>query len=116
VADLGPFSVKLPDEVKSRYEGVLNKEIIFGIRPEDVHDPMFAPPGIIAEPVPAKVDVTELMGNEIFLYLVNGEHNFIARVDPRSKAKFGDDIQVVFNMANFHIFDPSMDRENPPVV
>ena len=116
VADLGSFAVTLPDHVKSRYESVLNKDIIFGIRPEDIHDPMFAPPGITAQPVPVKVDVTELMGNEIFLYLINGEHNFIARVDPRSKAKYGDTMEVVFNMDNFHIFDPSLDPENPPVV
>jgi len=69
VADLGSFAVTLPDEDKSRYESVLNKDIIFGIRPEDIHDPMYAPPGISAQPVPVKVDVTELMGNEIFLYL-----------------------------------------------
>ena len=116
VADLGSFAVTLPDSVKSRYESVLNKDIIFGIRPEDIHDPMYAPPGISAQPVPVKVDVTELMGNEIFLYLINGEHNFIARVDPRSKAKYGDTMEVVFNMDNFHIFDPSLDPENPPVV
>jgi len=116
VADLGSFVVTLPDSVKSRYESVLNKDIIFGIRPEDIHDPMYAPPGISAQPVPVKVDVTELMGNEIFLYLINGEHNFIARVDPRSKAKYGDTMEVVFNMDNFHIFDPSLDPENPPVV
>jgi len=116
VADLGSFAVTLPDHVKSRYESVLNKDIIFGIRPEDIHDPMYAPPGITAQPIPVKVDVTELMGNEIFLYLINGEHNFIARVDPRSKAKYGDTMEVVFNMDNFHIFDPSLDPENPPVV
>jgi multiple sugar transport system ATP-binding protein len=116
VADLGSFAVTLPDHVKSRYESVLNKDIIFGIRPEDIHDPMYAPPGITAQPIPVKVDVTELMGNEIFLYLINGEHNFIARVDPRSKAKYGDTMEVVFNMDNFHIFDPSIDPENPPVI
>ena len=35
-----------------------------------------------------KVDVTELMGNEIFTYLTNGDHTFVARVDPRRR---GDD-------------------------
>jgi len=25
-------------------------------------------------------------------------------------------MEVVFNMDNFHIFDPSLDPENPPVV
>ena len=52
------------------------KEVIFGIRPEDIHNPMFAPPGIHAAPVEAKVDVTELMGNEIFLYLISGKNNY----------------------------------------
>ncbi|MGV7975609.1 MAG: ABC transporter ATP-binding protein [Anaerolineaceae bacterium] len=116
VADLGSFSVKLPDQDKERYASALDKDIIFGIRPEDIHNPLYAPPGIIAEQVNVKVDVTELMGNEIFLYLVNGEHNFIARVDPRTTARFGDEMQVVFNMDNYHIFDPSLDPENPPVI
>ena len=48
-----------------------------------------APPSIIAEPVDSKVDVTELMGNEIFLYLFNGKHNFVARVDPRTRVEHG---------------------------
>jgi multiple sugar transport system ATP-binding protein len=92
------------------------KDIVFGIRPEDIHTPQYAPPGIIAEPVDAKIDVTELMGNEIFLYLINGGHNFIARVDPRTEAKYGDNTQVMFNMENYHIFDPSANPENPPAV
>ena len=114
--DMGSFRVRVPDKDRERYESVKDKDIIFGIRPEDIHNPNFAPPGIIAEPVQAKVDVMELMGNEIFLYLVNGEHNFIARVDPRTHADYGDDVSVAFNMDNFHIFDPSLDPENPPVV
>ena len=116
IADLGSFRVHLPDQDKEHYQSIVDKDIIFGIRPEDIHTPEFAPPGILAEHVDVTVDVTELMGNEIFLYLVNGEHNFIARVDPRTQAKFGDKMQVVFNMDNFHIFDPSLDAENPPVV
>jgi multiple sugar transport system ATP-binding protein len=68
---------------------LVDHKIIFGIRPEDIHNPQYAPPSIIAEPVETKVDVTELMGNEIFLYLVNGDHNFVARVDPRTRVEMG---------------------------
>jgi len=53
------------------------------------------------------------MGNEIFLYLVSGESSYIARVDPRTRFTFGQHVQVMFNMDNFHIFDPSVDKENP---
>ncbi len=115
-ADLDSFSVKIPEHSKQKYIGHVNKEIIFGIRPEDIHNPEFAPPGITAEPVDVKVDVTELMGNEIFLYLVKGKHSFIARVDPRTRVEFGDSMQVVLNMDNFHLFDPTANRENPPAV
>jgi multiple sugar transport system ATP-binding protein len=114
--DLDSFKVKIPKERQAPYESIVNQKIIFGIRPEDIHNPEFAPPSIIAEPVETKVDVTELMGNEIFLYLVNGSHSFVARVDPRTRVQMGDDLQVVFNMQNMHIFDPVADPENPVAV
>jgi multiple sugar transport system ATP-binding protein len=49
--------------------------------------------------------VTEPMGNEVFLYLVSGEHTFIARVDPRTRARMGDRLEVSFDMSQIHIFD-----------
>ncbi len=45
------------------------------------------------------------MGNEIFVYLKTGEQSYVARVDPRSRYSLGDDVQMVFNMENMHIFD-----------
>jgi multiple sugar transport system ATP-binding protein len=77
---------------------------------------MYAPPGIHAEPIEAMVDVTELMGNEIFLMMVSDKNNFVARVDPRTRFAMGDRVQVVLNMDNFHIFDASIDTENPVAV
>lgn len=115
-ADLNSFKVKVPKQRQVKYEGLVNQEIIFGIRPEDIHNPEFAPPSIVAEKVETNVDVTELMGNEIFLYLVNGEHNFVARVDPRTKVEMGDSMNVSFNMNNMHIFDPVADPQNPVAV
>jgi multiple sugar transport system ATP-binding protein len=103
--DQETFNVQIPDERLDVYMPYANKEVIFGIRPEDIHNPEFAPPGIIARPVETKVDVTELMGNEIFVYMKSEETIFVARVDPRSRYSIGDEIQVVFNMDNMHIFD-----------
>jgi multiple sugar transport system ATP-binding protein len=99
------FSLEVPAHRTDVYMPHADKNVIFGIRPEDIHNPEFAPPGITAHPVDAKVDVTELMGNEIFVYLSSGEHTYIARVDPRTRVQMGQDMQVVFNMDNMHIFD-----------
>ena len=81
-----------------------------GIRPEDIQDPHYLPPEIIPQPVDGLVDVTELMGNEIQLYITTGEHSFVARVDPRTKAVMGERTQVVFNMGNMHLFDPETEQ------
>ncbi len=111
--DTGDFSVKVPEKRASTFMPHAGKEVIFGVRPEKIHTPEFAPPGISAEPIEAKVDVTELMGNEILLYMLAGKNSFVARVDPRTRTQIGEKMQLVLDMDNFHIFDPSSDQENP---
>jgi len=56
------------------------------------------------------VEVTELMGSEIYLYLVAEETNMIARVSNRSTARAGDIINVAFDMSRIHIFDKDTER------
>ncbi len=116
VIDADSFKVRIPSEKTSTYSKLVDKDIIFGIRPEGIFNPAFMPPGIHAEKVTAKVDVTELMGNEVLLYMVTGKHSFVARVDPRTPFRVGDEVELDFNMDKIHIFDPSQDAENPPAV
>jgi multiple sugar transport system ATP-binding protein len=103
--DGGTFRLKLPPEKVQALKPYAGKQVVFGARPEDVHDREFVPPGIRAEPMTTKVDVTELMGNEIFVYLLIGQKQFIARVDPRTRARVGQEMDVVINMDNTHLFD-----------
>jgi multiple sugar transport system ATP-binding protein len=110
VVDGGSFHLEVPSKKTEVYTPYVGKQVTFGIRPEDIKDPQYAPPGIFAQPVDTKVEVTELMGNEIFLYMKTGEQPFVARVDPRTHARMGDDIQVAFNMDNMHIFDPDTEE------
>jgi multiple sugar transport system ATP-binding protein len=105
VVNADSFKVKIPESKASTYEPYVGKRVVFGLRPEDIHNPEFAPPNIDAQPVDTQVDVTELMGNEIFVYLKTGEHSFVARVDPRTRVHMGDEVPFVFNMDNMHIFD-----------
>jgi multiple sugar transport system ATP-binding protein len=41
VADMGSFQVKVPDEYTASYDAHIDKDVMFGIRPEDIAD---APP------------------------------------------------------------------------
>ncbi len=110
VVDSDPLILEIPEERKSAYQDHVGKPITFGIRPEDIFNPEFAPPGIITQPVDTTVDITELMGNEIFLFLKSGKHEFVARVDPRTRAKIGEQMELVFNMENMHIFDQETEQ------
>jgi multiple sugar transport system ATP-binding protein len=105
IVDGKSLTLEIPEERVEPYQSYVGKQIIFGIRPEDIFNPEFAPPGIIAQSVDTNVDITALMGNEIFLFLKTGDHEFVARVDPRTTVTIGKPIQVVFNLANMHIFD-----------
>ncbi len=105
----GDYSIKLPEAkaaklIEGNYDG---KEIALGIRPEDVHDEdifISSSPESIVE---AHVEVTELLGAEVYLYLVIAGQTMTARVDPRTKAKPGDKIKVAFDVNRLHAFDKS---------
>jgi multiple sugar transport system ATP-binding protein len=105
VVDGNSFVVEIPEDMTSVYAPYEGKSVIFGIRPEDVHDPKFAPPGILASSLEANVDVTELMGNEIFVHLGSADSTFTGRIDPRTAFKTGEKVEVVFNMRNMHLFE-----------
>jgi multiple sugar transport system ATP-binding protein len=110
VIDADSIALTIPDDRSVAYQSNVGKPIIFGIRPEDIFNPEFAPPGIKAQPVETTVDITELMGNEIILFLKTGKHDFVARVDPRTRTTIGGAMQVVFNMDNMHIFDRETEK------
>ncbi len=103
--DTGAFVVPAPENRNDVYMPHVGKDVIFGLRPEDVYDPRFEAPDIVGAQLDSKVEVTELMGNEIFVYFKSGDHNYVGRIDPRTDFSMGDEAQITFNMDNMHIFD-----------
>lgn len=110
----GSSVITIPNEKLSganvELDDYVGKEIVFGIRPEDVHDePELVEKWSNAKST-AEVEVTELMGAETYLYL-NCEGNAItARVDPSSKAKAGDHTTIAFKMSKMHLFDKETEK------
>ena len=99
------FKIKLPENKTANLKEYIGKEVIMGIRPEHVHN---EPELIEANPdsiVEAKVEVTELMGAETYLYMDCEGQDINARVAPSSTAKPGDKIKIAISAENIHIFD-----------
>ncbi len=108
----GSNSIKLPPEKANNpaLKDYYGKEIIAGIRPEAIHDePMYIQQWSDSV-INADVEVTELMGAEIYLYLVSEEQKLTARVSPRSTARAGDSIKIALDASRIHIFDKDTER------
>jgi multiple sugar transport system ATP-binding protein len=105
--DMGNFRVPIPeDKAAALQQKGVPAEVVFGIRPEDIHDKLFLPKGVVPEAeVSVQVDVVERLGAELFVYMISGPHNFLARVDNRTQCRPGDTMQAVMNMAYMHVFD-----------
>lgn len=110
-ADMDSFKLKIPEDYASFYEGYTNKDITFGIRPEDITDgsPEEEARGIW-ESATAVVEVIEPLGSEIILELTKGDHGFTARVNPHSKSRLNQEVTIHFDMAKMHLFDPETEK------
>lgn len=105
VVDTGVFQINVPAKKADPYRSHVGKDVILGVRPEDIHDRNFTPPGITPADFEANVEVVEQMGNEMIIYMEEGGKNLIARTDPRTHAVVGGRLHVVMNLDNMHIFD-----------
>ncbi|MCX7715343.1 MAG: sn-glycerol-3-phosphate ABC transporter ATP-binding protein UgpC [Clostridia bacterium] len=99
--------IKLPEGKASKPElqAYIGKEVIMGIRPEDIHDEetfVNSRPECVVD---AYVEISEMMGAETFLYLTIGGAPFTARVNQRSTAKVNDTIKVALEANKIHLFD-----------
>ena len=101
----------IPPELEGRYRTYQSHDLVFGIRPEAIYHPQYAPPGIQGVTVQATVSVTELMGHEVIVYctLPNGTE-FVARLDPRAKPAPGEHLELLFDLSRFHLFDKATEQ------
>jgi multiple sugar transport system ATP-binding protein len=110
MVDTRDFMLQIPEDRTGVYRDHVGKEVIFGIRPDNTYDRGFAPPGIKEAVVEARVDVTELLGNEVVVYLATDHHEFLGRFDPRTEARVGNMISIAFDMDRMHVFDKQTEQ------
>ena len=106
-----PNSKYLNEKEENVIEEYVGKEIVAGIRPEALHDDKMYLEKFADSVIETDVEVTELMGAEIYLYLIAGEEqNLIARVAASSQARAGDKIKIALDPDKIHLFDKDTER------
>ncbi|MBN2009308.1 sn-glycerol-3-phosphate ABC transporter ATP-binding protein UgpC [candidate division KSB1 bacterium] len=103
--DEGEFRLKLAENYNTMLHNYPEKEIVMGIRPEDIYDKTVSANTSHSDQIPFRVDVVELMGNEIFVYLKTDQHSLIARMKTDNPPQVNEQIDVVFNMQKLYFFD-----------
>ena len=113
----GENELKLPADKANNpaLKEYIDHEVVLGLRPECIHDEPMYLSSMPENVIDVDIDVTELMGSEIFLYLrYKGQEedtsNLIARVSPRSTSRAGDTVKVAVDTSRLHIIDIDTER------
>jgi multiple sugar transport system ATP-binding protein len=102
-----PLTLALGDGLAAKAAARVDQPVVFGIRPEDIHDTLTLPSPAPACTAEVKVEVAEPMGAETYLYLDTGATSFIARVRPTDRFVVNQRIKVTFDLDHAHLFDPA---------
>jgi multiple sugar transport system ATP-binding protein len=98
----GAFTLEVSGRHVETIKPYIGKQVIFGIRPEDMAYKMDASDGTY---IPASVTVVEPLGAEIHVYVNTGEHTIIARTPPVIMFSVGDEARFVPNWDRVAFFD-----------
>ncbi|MCI9681042.1 MAG: sn-glycerol-3-phosphate ABC transporter ATP-binding protein UgpC [Lachnospiraceae bacterium] len=109
VLKIGNERISLPGEKGGALlsDGYKGKQVIMGIRPEDVHE---AGPEETENVIESEVTVYELLGAEVYLYSELQKTNMIARVAATTTAKVGSKVRFAFDTEKIHVFDKDTEK------
>jgi multiple sugar transport system ATP-binding protein len=94
-----------PDQGK-KLEARVDKPIVLGIRSENIYDKLYAKMSTDINTCNATVEMIEQMGSEIHLHLKTEDSTLVARVDAHEQLCPNQPIDIVFDIAKAHFFDP----------
>ena len=105
--EFGSHSVKLPEGKAEKIVegGYIGKDVVLGIRPEDIKDEEIFVTDGGDNVLDATVKVYEMLGAEVFLYFTVEGHDITVRVNPRTTARPGDTIKIALDTSKIHVFD-----------
>ena len=104
----GPgFKLLIPaDKITEQVRSYLGKDVIFGIRPEDLRTPEMVREAAPEASFTARIKVREALGDELIVYADCSGQEIIAKLDPYVKINVGEETTFIAMMERMHLFDP----------
>ena len=137
--EFGGYRLAVPDDVlaaRPELKGYEGKQVIVGIRPEDMEDAEMTPDTPADHRIRSSVFLREALGADVLVHFMikapavltedakelahdvgaeaveaaergalAGESEFLARLNPRTKVRKGDAIELVVDVHRLHFFD-----------
>jgi multiple sugar transport system ATP-binding protein len=103
--DAEAFQLPIPENRITHYQSLVGSEAIFGIRPNDIYDRLYAPDRLRENFIRAVVDVIEPLGSEIHLNVTAGKHELIACVDTQTSVRVHQEIELAVDLDKMHLFE-----------
>lgn len=103
--DAEAFQLPVPEKKVPHYQSLTGSEAIFGIRPNDIYDRLYAPEHLRTNVLRAIVDVIEPLGSEIHLNVTAGKHNLVGVVDTQTIVRMHQEIELALDLDKMHLFE-----------
>lgn len=103
VAEDATFNI--PERLMKAAQQYNGREVIMGIRPEDIYDLEYAETVSNTSTVETSVKVVEKLGSENLVYFDKFNKRITARVVPQSKIYSGNTAKLVVDCDKIHLFD-----------
>ncbi len=102
------LSFPIPPDRAARYRPHVGRELVFGLRPEDIIETRAdLPPGRV--PFDVQLDVVEPMGMETMVYFIVEGVEVCGRVNPAAAGNAGETMPLVADLNHMHLIDPRTD-------
>jgi multiple sugar transport system ATP-binding protein len=106
-AEKNGLTIPLQGRLESLASKYVDKDIVFGVRPEHLSDQVKDSGHI---PVTSTVEISEPMGSESLVYLKSGTGNMIARIHGEHLFHLGEQVTVQINLDKVSLFDAATEN------
>ncbi len=99
------FKIWLPERMYDSLSLYRNKEVILGIRPDDLHAESFYIDRTSSDKIKIHIDIAEMTGSDYFLYGTAGTQKITAKVPSTHTVSDDTDCDITVDIDKIHIFD-----------
>ncbi|MCF7943817.1 MAG: sn-glycerol-3-phosphate ABC transporter ATP-binding protein UgpC [Spirochaetia bacterium] len=101
------FKIELESSFNALLKDYVGKDVVFGIRPENLE---YVPEAVEGKTIDTEVLVVEPLGAETHIIVAAGKHQAVAKVEPSIIPEVGDKMSLVPNFSKVVFFDAATEQ------